>query len=69
LPKEGKEKDGLLGNWRMAAFKCFLRRERIRAKVGDALMKSYKVGIETAGAGPEVCSLETRNWWKNNTYL
>jgi hypothetical protein len=68
LAKEGEEKDGFLGNWRMAAFKRFLRRERIRAKAG-VVMKSYKVDMETAEAGPEVYSLETRNWWEDNTHL
>jgi hypothetical protein len=48
-----KEENGFFGNWRMAAFKCFLSRERIRAKA-DVVMKSYKVGMETAEAGPEL---------------
>jgi hypothetical protein len=53
-----EEEDGFLGNWRMAAFKCFPGRERIRAKA-DVVMKSCKVGKETAEAGPEVYSLKS----------
>jgi hypothetical protein len=61
--EEEEEKDGFLGNWRMAAFKCFLSRERIRAKA-DVVMKNYKVGMETTEAGPEVYILKIRNWNK-----
>jgi hypothetical protein len=53
-----KEEDGFLGNWRMAAFKCFPSREHIQAKA-DVVMKSCKVGMETAEAGPEVYSLKS----------
>lgn len=53
-----KEEDGFLGNWRMVAFKRFPSRERIRAKA-DVVMKSCKVGMETAEAGPEVYNLKS----------
>jgi hypothetical protein len=40
-----------LANWRAAAFKRFISRERIRAKAGIVMM-SYDVGMAIAEAGP-----------------
>lgn len=44
----------------MAAFKCFLSRERIRAKA-DIVVMSYNVGIAAERAEPEVRHLENSN--------
>jgi hypothetical protein len=52
------KEEGLLRNWRMAAFKRFPSRERIQAKA-DVVMNSCKVGMETPEAGPEVYSLKS----------
>jgi hypothetical protein len=58
--EEEEEIDGFLSKWRMAAFKCFLSRERIRAKA-DIVMMNYDVDMAITEAEPEVHLLKNRN--------